>query len=175
MVTCMRMFIWLNRKVLAISLYLFLICAEAFSSMLNEADNDGKLEGIRICQQAPSFNHLLFADDSLILLKVTEESAFHLQNILNLYEESSGQTINIDKSSIVFTKNTKASDNKKMMQTLKITCEDRNSKYLGMPAFIGKSKKRAFSFIKDRIWSKLQGWKEKLLSKAGKDISNQQT
>jgi hypothetical protein len=153
-----------------ISPYLFLICAEAFSSMLNVAEKDGKLEGIKICQQAPSFNHLLFADDSLILLKVTEENAIHLQNILNLYEESSGQTINIDKSSIVFTKNTKDSDKKKMMHTLKITSEGRSSKYLGMPAFIGKSKKKAFSYIKDRIWGKLQGWKEKLLSKAGKDI-----
>ena len=153
-----------------ISPYLFLICAEAFSSMLNKADTEGKLEGIRICQQAPSFNHLLFVDDSLILLKVTEESAHHLQNILNMYEESPGQTINFDKSSIVFTKNTKATDKKNMMDTLKITYEGRNSKYLGMPAFVGKSKKKAFSYIKERIWNKIQGWKEKLLSKAGKEI-----
>ena len=61
-----------------ISPYLFLICAEAFSSMLNKVDQEGRLEGIKICQQAPSFNHLLFADDSLILLKVTEENAYHL-------------------------------------------------------------------------------------------------
>jgi hypothetical protein len=153
-----------------ISPYLFLICAEAFSSMLNKADQEGKLEGIRICKKSPSFNHLLFADDSLILLKVTEESAHHLQNTLKLYEESSGQTINVDKSSIVFTKNTKVSDKKKMMDTLKITSEGRNSKYLGLPAFVGKSKKRTFNYIKEKIWSRLQGWKEKLLSKAGKEI-----
>jgi hypothetical protein len=83
-----------------ISPYLFLICAEAFSSMLNKAEQDGSLEGIKICPGAPSFNHLLFADDSLILLKVSEESSLHLQNILNLYEVCSGQTINVDKSSI---------------------------------------------------------------------------
>ena len=95
-----------------ISPYLFMICVEAFSSMLNQADQNGSLEGIKICHGAPSFNHLLFADDSLILLKVSEDSARHLQNILNLYEVCSGQTINVDKSSIVFSKNTKRWDKK---------------------------------------------------------------
>jgi hypothetical protein len=47
-----------------ISPYFFLICAEAFSSMLNHAEQDGSLEGIGICPDAPSFNHHLFADDS---------------------------------------------------------------------------------------------------------------
>uniref|UniRef100_A0A8R7QRC4 Reverse transcriptase domain-containing protein n=1 Tax=Triticum urartu TaxID=4572 RepID=A0A8R7QRC4_TRIUA len=47
-----------------ISPYLFLICVEGFSSLLNKAEADGSLKGIRICNNAPSFNHLLFADDS---------------------------------------------------------------------------------------------------------------
>jgi hypothetical protein len=52
-----------------LSLYLFLICAKGFSSLLNGAEADGRLEGIRLCNGAPSFNHLLFADDSLVLMK----------------------------------------------------------------------------------------------------------
>jgi hypothetical protein len=39
----------------------------------------------------------LFADDSLLLLKANEWSANHLQNILSLYEDCSGQTIHKDK------------------------------------------------------------------------------
>jgi hypothetical protein len=35
---------------------------------------------------------------------------------------------------------------------------------------MGRSKKRAFNEIKDRIWKRLQGWKEKLLSQAGREI-----
>jgi hypothetical protein len=34
---------------------------------LNKADFVGSLEGIKICKNAPSFNHLLFADDSLAI------------------------------------------------------------------------------------------------------------
>ena len=37
-------------------------------------------------------------------------------------------------------------------------------KYLGLPAVVGKNKKANLNFIKERVWSKLQGWKEKLLS-----------
>jgi hypothetical protein len=87
--------------------YLFLICAEAFSSLLNSAEEDGRLERVRVSDNAPRFNHLFFADDSLILLNVNDESGQHLLQILTLYEKCSGQTVNIDKSSIVFSKNTK--------------------------------------------------------------------
>lgn len=45
-----------------------------------------------------------------------------------------------------------------------------HDKYLGLPTSFKRSKKLSFSCIKDRVWKKLQGWKEKLLSKAGKEI-----
>jgi hypothetical protein len=80
-----------------LSPYLFRFCAEGFSALMNHAEEDGSLEGIRICNAAPSFNHLLFADDSLVLIKATSESARTLQNVLQLYEMCSGKTINFDK------------------------------------------------------------------------------
>ena len=45
---------------------------------------------------------------------------------------------------------------------------DRHAKYLGLPAIIGRSKKEISSCLMDREWKKLQGWKEKFLSRAGK-------
>ena len=68
-----------------ISPYLFLICAEAFSCLLNAAEERGEMAGVRVCQEAPSINHLLFADDSLLLFKIEDRSAEHLQNVLSLY------------------------------------------------------------------------------------------
>lgn len=38
-----------------------------------------------------------------------------------------------------------------------------------MPLLFGRSKKESFQAIKDRIWKKLKGWKEKSLSRAGKE------
>lgn len=35
---------------------------------------------------------------------------------------------------------------------------------------MGRHKRASLAYIKDRIWSKLQGWKEKLLSQAGMEV-----
>ena len=45
-----------------------------------------------------------------------------------------------------------------------------NEKYLGLPVYVGRSKKKAFEYLKDKIWARMQGWIEKLLSKAGKEV-----
>ena len=43
-------------------------------------------------------------------------------------------------------------------------------KYLGLPSLVGKEKLTCFSQIKERVWSKIKGWKEKLLTQAGREI-----
>ena len=43
-------------------------------------------------------------------------------------------------------------------------------KYLGLPSFVGRQKKACFTKIKERIWAKMQGWKDKLLSQARKEV-----
>jgi hypothetical protein len=137
---------------------------------MNKAAEDGVLEGIRICNAAPSFNHLLFADDSLVLIKATSESARTLQHILQLYETCSGQTINFDKSSIMFSSNTRNERRSQVLHELNIRSEARTEKYLGLPVYVGRSRSQTFAYLKDRIWKKIQGWQEKMLSKAAKDI-----
>lgn len=153
-----------------LSPYLFLICAEGFSALLSDAENTGLIQGVRICPNAPSISHLLFADDSLLLVKANRENAMQLQRILQLYERVSGQTINKEKSAVLFSINTKEMHRVQVKQTLNIVKEDINDRYLSLPVNVGLSRTGTFSYLKDRIWSKTQGWKEKMLSKAGKEI-----
>ena len=43
-------------------------------------------------------------------------------------------------------------------------------KYLGLPTVVGRNRSTSLNFIKDRVWGKIQGWKEKLLSQASKEV-----
>ena len=43
-------------------------------------------------------------------------------------------------------------------------------KYLGLLAVVGQKKKESLNYIKERVWHKLQGWKERLLSQASKEV-----
>ena len=64
-----------------LSPYLFLLCAEGLSSLL-QFEEAGGIEGIRVCRSAPSVSPLLFADDSLILMKADTLNAASLQHVL---------------------------------------------------------------------------------------------
>lgn len=52
-----------------ISPYLFLLCSEAFSEFLRDAEEKKQIKGITICRAAPTVTHLLFVDDSFLFLE----------------------------------------------------------------------------------------------------------
>lgn len=121
-------------------------------------------------RRAPSVNHLFFADDSLVLIQANAANATELRRILHEYEMVSGQVINHDKSSILFSPNTEPQVRNVVKQVLSIERETMSERYLGLPVSVGKARKKTFGYIKQKIWSRVQGWQEKLLSKAGKEI-----
>ena len=90
-----------------LSPYLFLMVAEGLSCMIRKAEERGDLEGVKVCsREAPTISHLLFADDSLILMKANMKNADCLADILSTYCANSGQKISEAKSSIYFSSNT---------------------------------------------------------------------
>uniref|UniRef100_A0A2N9GX16 Reverse transcriptase domain-containing protein n=1 Tax=Fagus sylvatica TaxID=28930 RepID=A0A2N9GX16_FAGSY len=45
-------------------------------------------------------------------------------------------------------------------------------KYLGLPTVVGQNKTQAFKGIRDSVVRRLEGWKEQMLSKAGREVGN---
>ena len=89
-----------------VSPYIFLLCAYGFSSLINDAARNQRISGVSICKGSPKITHLFFADDSLLFCKANIQECQNLINILQLYEASSGQKINANKSSVFFNNNT---------------------------------------------------------------------
>uniref|UniRef100_A0A803PTP8 Reverse transcriptase domain-containing protein n=1 Tax=Cannabis sativa TaxID=3483 RepID=A0A803PTP8_CANSA len=89
-----------------LSPYLSLIVAEGLSAAIRLHEDVALFSGIKICRGAPSFSHLLFADDSMLFVPVSSQSSEAINNILLLYFQASGQSVNRDKSSILFSPNT---------------------------------------------------------------------
>jgi hypothetical protein len=85
-----------------ISPYLFLFCVEGFSVLLKEAQRERELQGVKFGADGPHVTHLLFADDSVVFLEASQRSMVTLRRILHDYEASSGQKVNLQKSSMFF-------------------------------------------------------------------------
>ena len=47
---------------------------------------------------------------------------------------------------------------------------ERFESYLGLLTLVGRAKYQTFSYLKDRVWKKLQGWKGMMSSRARKEV-----
>ncbi|XP_019190015.1 PREDICTED: uncharacterized protein LOC109184468 [Ipomoea nil] len=153
-----------------LSPYLFIICAEGLSLLLQQAQIQGAIHGCRVARGAPSISHLFFADDSLLFFKANVQEASAIKQCLTRYENLSGQVVNYHKSSICYSKNTQDDSREEVAQILGVTQAPNFGKYLGLPSFVGRNKKAAFSYIEDKIRQRILSWNKKLLSQAGKEV-----
>ena len=154
-----------------LSPYLFFICSKDFSNLLQRSAENKRLKGLKISRQGPVITYLLFADyDTLVFCKANESNAQKLKEILHQYKESSGQSINLEKSSVIFNKNIKNDQKKKICEILGGIQAVSQGKYLGLPMVVTRTKDYIFGFIKDNVKEKLHNWKNKLLSVARKKV-----
>ncbi|XP_050255150.1 uncharacterized protein LOC126701050 [Quercus robur] len=153
-----------------LSPYLFLLCSEGLTSLIEQAVNERHIEGFSLCKHGPKISHLFFADDSLLFCRARVEDVIKIQEILGKYEVASGQKINFDKTTIFFSKNVPMSTKEQVQNLLRVPEIKEYEKYLGLLAVVGRNKRASLNYIKDRVWGKLQGWKEKLLSQASKEV-----
>lgn len=153
-----------------ISPYLFLICVEGLSKLITVAANNNEIKGWKVCSNAPALTHLLFTDDSFLFFRASTEEAIKVKAVLNEYEAWSGQAVNYQKSGVFFSANVRRDKQEELKTVLGVYNDLGESKYLGLPSLVGRSKKTVFNFLKERVSKKIAEWSNKTLSRAGKTI-----
>ena len=128
------------------------------------------MEGLSICRNGPKISHLFFADDNIIFCKATLEECNALQKILPVYEKASGQQLNRTKTSLFFSSNTPEEVKEEIKNRVRAQVIQQHEKFLGLLSLAGRNKWNSYKEIKERLGKKLAGWKEKLLSKVGKEV-----
>nr|XP_027088567.1 uncharacterized protein LOC113709925 [Coffea arabica] len=87
-----------------------------------------------------------------------------LMELLHRYESTSGQLVNLEKS-------TNPEEQKRQIcQILGNIKPVSQGKYLGLPMVISRSKDQLFGFIKNNISKRIMSWKSKMLSSARKEV-----
>ena len=76
----------------------------------------------------------------------------------------------MEKSLVYFSNNTTFSQKQGILRTLGVKEVDRFESYLVLSTLIEQAKYNTFSYLKDRVWKKLQGWKGLILSSASKEV-----
>lgn len=152
-----------------LSLYLFLMCAEAFSSMLLQAEGKGLIHGLKFSNNI-IISHLLFADDRLVFTKASITDCQYLKKIFDCYATTSGQLFNYEKSSMFFSSNTDNGIISAIKTIFQLNVVSRHEKYLGLPSIIGRKRKKFFNDIKLRVAGKLSSWQHKFFSCGGNEV-----
>ena len=96
-----------------------------------------------------SISHLFFVDDCFVYFIANTDEAREIKQILD-YGTALGQKINFQKSSVSFSCNVD-----EVCSSLNVCSTSEHGTYLGIPSMVGRGKKKAIEFLKDRVWQRI--------------------
>ncbi|KAL3520430.1 hypothetical protein ACH5RR_018579 [Cinchona calisaya] len=120
-------------------------------------------------QWGPLVSHCLFADDIILFAKNSNISISFVKAIfLDDFTKVSSLTINLDKSRMLFPKNTSNHVRSTICNFLNIYEANDLGKYLGFPLKNSKFSTSNVRFILDKVKAKLADWKSRMISFDGR-------
>lgn len=128
------------------------------------------MEGLTVCRGGPIISDFFFANDSISFDQASIEECTTLQRLIVVQEHASRQQLNKFKTSLFFSCNTPWEIQEEIKNRFRAQVIRQHEKYLGFTSLVGRNKRYSFNEIKENLSKKLVGWKEKLLSKAGKEV-----
>ena len=134
-----------------LSPYIFILCQNILSILLEEVENGNKIKGIKISMGSPLLCHLLFTDDSFIFFRTDVHSCINVRAKLKEFCMLLGQRINFKKFEIFLSPNFQERKKRWLSGILKVKCINQPSKYLGIELGSMNQKKNFFQPIFDKL------------------------
>lgn len=147
-----------------------MLVIDVLSKLLIQDIHEHKVTGIKLKPTCLILSHLFLADDAILFLKADKVECSHVLKTLETYNTASGQLVNFSKSGVCFSSNASPAVKYELSALMGMPLLSKSIKYLGLPAFLGRFKVEAYSFLLERTLHKLQGWKQKQLNQASKEV-----
>ncbi|XP_031106111.1 uncharacterized protein LOC116010737 [Ipomoea triloba] len=96
---------------------------------------------LQLLEVPRQFQICFFADDCYIFCQATAHEAITLKNSIESFTSASGQTINLTKSTLTFSKNTDVNSRHAFCNIMGMREGNLNGNYLGLPSLIGRNKR----------------------------------
>ncbi|QHO46030.1 LINE-1 retrotransposable element ORF2 protein [Arachis hypogaea] len=152
-----------------ISPYLFVLCIEHLSQLIDAAVEHGFWKPIHLKRDALEISHLYFVDDLILFAEASLEQAVIINNCLNAFCDSSGQKVSQDKTRVFFSRNVGNNVRTIISEALNLSRTDDLGKYLGIPLHHSRVSESTFNNIIDKMNTNLNSWKASSLSLAGRN------
>ena len=154
------------RQGCALSPYLFVVCMNVLSQMLDKAAERKEISYHPRCQNI-QLTHLCFADDLLVFTDGTKRS---IEGILRIFEEFAGMSglkISLEKSTLYIAGITEVQESD-ILTSFPFASGKLPVRYLGLPLLTRRMTVSDYLPLVEKIKKKMRSWTGRFLSHAGR-------
>lgn len=150
-----------------LSPFLFVIIMEVLTRLLKKEEDANELHGIRVVRNAPPITHLSFVDNIMLFCRANGGEVMKMNNCFLKFNHWSSKMTNHKKSFLHFSRNMSQVDKDRIASILRLNDGTTGSNYLGLSLCIPHSRSQACKALKDKVYTRVTGWKAKTLSSTG--------
>lgn len=155
------------RQGCSLSPYLFIMGMDLLSRSLADLVKTCSIQGVKMAPSCTPITDILYADDLLLLGRATPQEAVLFKQALEAFSAVSGQQIGPAKSSIWFSQSTGTVERDEIADIFGVNQEIVYLSYLGAPI---TTTAQSFDFLVEGVSSRLNSWKSKILTQAGRIV-----
>ncbi|XP_061368484.1 uncharacterized protein LOC133311446 [Gastrolobium bilobum] len=151
-----------------LSPYLFVLCMEKLTHLIMDEVGKKNWKPIKAGRSGPQISHLMFADDIILFAEASLSQFACISDCLLKFSNMSGQSVSMEKSCIYFSRNTSLEISSSIADISGFKVVKSIGCYLGALMRHGRASRKHYANIISRVQNRLQGWKAKCMSLAGR-------